>query len=418
MRRERATAAAFGDEPSRDIEAAFGALARVSTTAKPAVSVQAPKLSVAATPPKAAAPVKAPLATAAAGLKATPTRSTSVAVASPAKSGKAPAAKATVAKPTSSYPTAANQANFIDGGSAPLAAPAVKAPERTAAQVAADQRKVDAAARARLKAQTLATAERNVPALNQKRTDTYETMKAGGVFDNVRQPWEKAGIDTGQIVMGAKVIAVGASVIASGGAVAGAVGLTASGAALGSAVAADRLVAAVEKGSELGKEASRVIDDVKAAADRGDAAARTALATIESVAEARVAAAIPPGVPQTLSAAGAAAADALGNVALNVSGAGALNVGALSAQLSAAAGKAPATSKPNPYAAAAVLQRPAAPVIASGQTASGLLSSIRLERPPRWLVTPEARVVDLELAPGKATARGYLVTPGERVQKQ
>lgn len=397
MRRfHRETAAAFGDTPDRDVEAEFGALARVETSGSASgnVSVQAPTLRVVA--PPASSPKPAPA-------KPAPKPKATLSLTKPKAKVAAPARPA--AKPAA-YATAANQANFLDGGSAPIVS-TVKAPAGTVAMTQAQR---DANARALLKEKTLANAVRSVPYLNQRRTDTYEVMKAAGVFDNIRQPWERAGVDVGQIVMGAKVLAVGASVIATGGAVAGAVGLTAGGASLATAAAADRLVAAVEKGGELGKQANQVISDVKGAAAKGDKAAKDALAVIDSVASGRVAAGVKAGVEQTLTAAGRDAANAVAGIAAGLSGSGSLSTSAIAANLAAAAGGAPSS----PY----VNFRPSTPLQAvSNRPPSQLLSSFA-SGTPRWLVTPDAKVVDLKRTPSKASARGFVVTTTGKVEKQ
>lgn len=399
------TAAAFGDTPDRDVEAEFGAVSgklAAKAPAKSSVSVKAPKLAVVA-PPKPAT-------------KPAPT----VKVAVPTAAAKAKVV--TTAKPTSSVPrstvaTTAQQGNFLDAGSAPIAS-GVKAPAGTVAMTQAQR---DANARALLKQKTLANAARNAPyraevALERKwQQAEHARLMADPGPDGQRYRAQlkfiaSAGLDTGQITMGAKVIAIGAAVIASGGAAAGAVGLTTGGAALASAAAADRLVAAVEKGGELGKKAKGVIDDVKAAAVKGDAAAKQALGAIESVAKERIAAAVPSGVEQTLTAAAKGAVEAVAGVAVGLSGSGSLN---LSAALSAAAGKVPASSG---YAPALTSGR--RPATASRAPAKQLSQFDSGPSEPRWLVTPEARVIDLNRSPGKADDRGYLVTTAGKVVRQ
>lgn len=443
----RETAAAFGDEPDRDVEADFGASVAsspafaaalsavkgaqkkvaavaapvggkltVKAPAKPAsasVKVQAPKLSVVATPapPKAAPPkpsstVKAP--------------TVKVAVATPSASAKAKVV--TTAKPTSSAPakpsvaTTAQQGNFLDGGG-PIAAPAVFVPAGARVMTQAER---DANARALLEQKTLERASANAPqqraaAADRKlEAETHARLMATDPAYAAREKFiHSAGVDTAQITMGAKVIAVGAAVIASGGAVAGAVGLTTGGAALASAAAADRLVAAVEKGGELGKQASKVVSDVKAAAAKGDAAAKQALGTIDAVAKERIAAAVPKGVEQALTGAAKDAANAVAGVASSLSGSGSLNLGTLSASLSAAAGKAPSSGYSTALTAA-----PKRPVASSRAPASQLSQFDLGPQLPRWLVTPEGRVVDLNRTPSKADDRGYLVTTGGKVSKQ
>lgn len=420
----RQTAAAFGDEPDRDVEAEFGAslssaLKSVATAAKGVAStVKAPAPSK-SSGVSVSASVKAPKLAVMAPVPAPPKPAAraSVAVSQPVNAGGKAAVVArpvTATKPpsaTTTYATTANQANFLDGGGAPLSTTTVKVPAGTKVMTQAER---DANARALLKEKTLAAAVRNAPALNQRRTDTYETMKAAGVFDNIRQPWEKAGTDLDQIFMGAKVIAIGASVIATGGAVAGAVGLTAGGASLATAAAADRLVAAAEKGGELAKTAKGAIADVKAAAAKGDKVARDAAAVIDSVASGRIAAGVPAGVEQTLTAAGKDAANAVAGIAAGLSGSGSLDMSALAANLAAASGKVPA-----PSSGGFVDLRPQRQVtVVSNRPVGGVVAPLLGRGEPRWLVTPEARVVDLERTPSKATARGFLVSTTGEVSKQ
>jgi hypothetical protein len=422
----RQTAAAFGDEPDRDVEAEFGAslssaLKSVASAAKgvaSTVKAPAPSKSSKSSSVSVSASVKAPkLAVMAPPVPAPPkpAAKASVAVSQPVKAGGKAAVVArpvTAVKPpgaTTTYAAAANQANFLDGGGAPLSTTTVKVPAGTKVMTQAER---DANARALLKEKTLATAVRNAPALNQKRTDTYETMKAAGVFDNIRQPWEKAGVDWGLIPMGAKVLATGAAVIASGGAVAGALGVTAAGGSLAAAAAADRLVAAVERGGELGKQAKDVIDDVKSAAARGDKVAKDALAVVDSVASGRVAAGVKAGVEQTLTAAGRAAVDQVAGVAGALSGSGSLDLGRALATAAASGAAAPSSG-------GFVDLRPQRQVtVVSNRPVGGVVASLLGRGEPRWLVTPEARVVDLERTPSKATARGFLVSTTGEVSKQ
>lgn len=411
----RETAAAFGDEPDRDTEAQFGAspFAALVAAAKSAgvkasggASVQAPTLRVLAPPapsskPKAAASVKASVSA--------PAVRASVSVAPPKASSKAPrvAAPARPA-PASAYAANANQANFIDGGGTPIALPVVKVPAGTVTMTQAQR---DANARAVLKADSLKLA--SASAAYARTRQANDAIAMASLYDGRKESYERAGVDVGQIVMGAKVLAVGATVIATGGAVAGAIGVTAGGASLATAAAADRLVAAVEKGGELGKTATGVINDVKAAAAKGDKAAKDALAVVNAVAGGRVAAGIAAGVEQTLTAAGKDAANALAGVALGLSGSGSLSTSGVAANLAAAAGSAPASS-------GYVNLRPQNAVqVVSNRPRPTQLSQFDFgEETPRWLVTPEGRVVDLKRTPSKSTAKGFLVTAEGDVHKQ
>lgn len=398
MRRfHRETAAAFGDAPDRDVEAEFGASASVSASVSP------PTLRVLAPPSSPPKPAPAP-----AKPKATLTLTkpkASVKVAAPAR----PAVKAPA------YATAANQANFLDGGSAPIVS-TVKAPAGTVAMTQAQR---DANARALQKEKTLATAERNAPyfaarakALQEQEAEIARLLAdpgpEGQAYRARRKFISSAGVDVGQIVMGAKVLAVGASVIATGGAVAGAVGITAGGASLATAAAADRLVAAVEKGGEIGAKAKGAIDDVKAAAAKGDKAAKDALAVVNAVASGRVAAGVAAGVEQTLTAAGKDAANAVAGIAAGLSGSGSLNMSSVAANLAAAA----------PSSGGFVDLRPSNPMqVVSSRPPPAVLSSFAAGT-PRWLVTPDAKVVDLKRTPSKASARGFVVTTTGKVEKQ
>ena len=414
----RQTAAAFGDEGDRDWQAEFGGLSLSSVAQSLAsgakavaptlqlpvkssgtlvrASVQAPKLSVMA-PPVPAPPKPAVRASAAV---ATPVSAggKSAVVARPATAVKPPSS-------TTAYVTAANQANFLDGGSTPIVS-TVRAPERTAAQVEADRLAVERAARARIKDDALRLAALNAPYSRQRQEDTALAMAT--VTDGIKQPWERAGVDLGLIPMGAKVLAVGASVIATGGAAAGALGVTAAGGSLAAAAAADRLVAAVERGGEIGKQAKDVIDDVKAAAARGDAAAKDALGVVNAVTSGRLAAGVQAGVEQTLTAAGRAAVDQVAGVVGALSGSGALDLGRVAAASGAAA----------PSSGGFVDMRPQRQVTLVSNRPVGVPAGLLGRGEPRWLVTPEARVVDLERTPSKATAKGFLVTTDGEVSKQ
>lgn len=435
----RDTAEAFGDEPDRDIEADFGAPSSSSALAAAMKAVKGGASTVAtrvggklvakapAKPASASVKVQGPsLAVVASGARLVPPK--------PASTPKAPTVKVsakakvvTTAKPTSSAPakaagaSTAQQGNFLDGG-APIAAPAVKV---AAGTVTMTQAQRDANARALVAEASRKLAAQNAGyqatrAADQKLSaETHARLLATNPTYAARERYiHSAGLDTAQITMGAKVIAVGAAVIASGGAVAGAVGVTTGGAALASAAAADRLVAAVEKGGELGKKASSVISDVKAAAAKGDAIAKEAIGTIEAVAKERIEAAVPRGVEQALTGAAKDAANAVASVAASLSGSGSLNLGSLSASLSAAGGKAPSSTGYSTSAAltgggkrrvAAVSSQGPAKQLSQFDAGAGL---------PRWLVTPEGRVVDLNRSPAKADDRGYLVTTGGEVSKQ
>lgn len=436
--RETATAAAFGDEPDRDVEAQFGAspLAALVAAAKTAgvkasggASVQAPTLRVLAPPaPSSTAKPKAinagVFASGGTGSQSTPKLAAKamVSVAAPKASSKAPrvAAPARPA-PTAAYAANANQANFIDGGGTPITLPVVKVPAGTVTMTQAER---DANARALVKEKTLANASANAPYLADRARLLREQeaqiawLEAdpgpeGQAYRARRKFIASAGVDLGQIVMGAKVLAVGATVIASGGAVAGALGVTAAGGSLAAAAAADRLVAAVEKGGELGKQASQVISDVKGAAEKGDKIAKDALAVVNAVADGRVAAGVRAGVEQTLTAAGKDAANAVAGIALGLSGAGSLSTSGVAANLAAAAGRAPASS-------GFVDLRPQNQVqVVSNRPRPTQLSQFDFgDETPRWLVTPEGRIVDLKRTPSKATAKGFLVTAEGDVHKQ
>jgi hypothetical protein len=143
-----------------------------------------------------------------------------------------------------------------------------------------------------------------------------------------------ASVDLGLIPMGLKVLATGAGIAATGGALAAGLtaagGITLAGAAAAGGklvsslatpglasnpqaaikqvtVAADKLIAAAEKGGEIAAKAKEVYDATKALASSGSADAKAALNVMVSVQADRLAKAVPHGVAQTLTAKGEAA---------------------------------------------------------------------------------------------------------------
>lgn len=303
----------------------------------------------------------------------------------------------------------AQQGNFLDAGGAPLATKAVAVPAGTVVLTRVQR---DANARALLKQKTLANASRSAPYLRDRQKQENEraawhawAMANDPVYAAREKYIASAGLDTGQITMGAKVLAIGASIIASGGVAAGAVGLTAGGAALASAAAADRLVAAVEKGGELGKQAKAIVDDVKGAAAKGDAVAKQAVATLERVAKERVAAAVPTGAVRALNDAGKQA------VGLLTAATGGVESRVASNLTSAA------SSGPSSGYYAAPLAKPAK-VRSSRVAGSNALSTIELPTVrPRWLVTLAGQVADLDARPDLAGKSGFVVWSTGKVVK-
>jgi hypothetical protein len=377
---ERETAVAFGDEPSRDIEAEFGATARVDVSV-PKAAVRAPVLSAA-------------------------TKSAPVKPAPP----KPPAARKPLPLPAPAG-SAAQTGNFLEATGKPLGAPRVQAPALSAAQKAANAKALAVTAQTRVRQAAQATASSDA-AYQAKRAAEAKTDAA--VHANLlatspeyaaREKYIRtAGVDTGQITMGAKVLATGAAIIASGGAVAGAVGLTTGGAALASAAAADKLLAAVDKGGAIAAQAKGALQDVKTAAAKGNAVAKQAVATVEAVAKQRVAALVPKGVEQALTG---AARDAANQVVDKLSGAG-------GAALAAAASSAP--NVPGKPPAPVLIKRRAA--VAANKDAAAVAA--RLMAAPRalWLVSDAGKVSNVQTTPAAASGKGYLVLSSGKVVRQ
>lgn len=388
--------------------APVGAQYTTIKAAPKAVSVSAqasaPKLAVMAPP--------ATKPTAAAVKVATPAPTVTRPTAAAPAVVKAPAAvvKAPTPAPAGTAPKVATTAltgNFLEPGGAPLAAPNVQAatPRISDAQLSALKR-----AELELEQQRLAA----INAAYARDRQANDTLAMQSLYDLRKDPWEHAGLDVAQIVMGSKVLAVGASIIASGGAAAGAVGLTGAGASLATAAAADRLVAAVEKGGELGKTAKSVIDDAKAAAKKGEAAAKTAVAAIETATKERVAKAFPKGAERALSdtaklafdtVAGAVQSGLAERVLANLRSAGA-SVAAVSVS------NAGYNQVPTPT----VRREVVAPV---NQGRLDALASIDLgQARPRWLVTDLGAVTSIDRVPTAAGGRGFIVWSTGEVVRQ
>ena len=393
-RRERETAAAFGDEPSRDVEAEFGATVSASGSVAAKLGPVLPVVQK-----KTVGPVL-------------PVVQKKTVVAKPV---------AAVAKPTSAakpaVATTAQTGNFLEGGAA-LALPKVLAPSLTAAQQAAAAKALATARQSELASVAAKTSSVNAAYNAQRAADAkldaqiHATLLATDPAYAAREKAiAKAGIDTAQITMGAKVLATGAAVIASGGAAAGAVGLTTGGAALASAAAADRLVAAAEKGGAIAKTAKGVIDDAKAAAKKGSAVAKQAVATVEAVAKERADKLIPKGVEQALTGEAKAAAnravDALtGSVTAQ-----------LSANLAAAASAAPSSPSSRQYTQLAAGRRP---VVANVAATNRLNAATVIDAParPRWLVATTGKVTDIDAVPAAVSSKGFVVWTNGKVVKQ
>lgn len=307
----RQTSEAFGDAPSRDFEAEFGATvaSKISTAkvgpvltsaapkpaAKPvmapiasvALSARAPvavKVTTAAKAPTviakaattaAASAIKVAAATVAAkpaakvaapalvpaGMKAPSAvekakaeASLTKAIASSAGSSNVVRAAAVpTPKPTSSAKptgnaTTAQTGNFLDGGGAPLAMPNV--------QLSAAQRAEQDAKLLKLKASEIRAAAEKTAAANAAYARERQAADLASVKRSNEAPTHKASVDWGLIPAGAAVIAAGAAVIATGGVAAGAIAAPSAAGLAGAAIAADRALAAVEKAKLVPKGAA------------------------------------------------------------------------------------------------------------------------------------------------------------------
>jgi hypothetical protein len=284
------------------------------------------------------------------------------------------------------------------------------------------QRPTDAAI---AKAQTVSQAA--IKAENSRKAAETATRNAQYFEDNAARqkadlefnrklaagPAGKAGVDLGLIPMGIKVLATGAAVIASGGVVAGGIGLTAGGGAIAAAGAADQLIAAVERGGAIAKDAKAAIDTVKDAAKKGDAAAKAAVKVIGEVADERKLKGVAAGAVQGLSA---EAGKIVGNVKAAVSGG--LDTNAL---LKAATAAAAAGAKPDPKTTLAVsstfskAQKDG--LITVTKQPSKILDSIA-PASKLWLVTDGGKVINLEAQPSSASSRGWAVYSNGKVVHQ
>lgn len=347
------------------------------------------------------------------------------------KSTPKPAPAATAPVKASGGVNAALTGNFLEPGSAPLAMPNVKLPSFTAEQIKATEQAFANIARAREQAAddkrvTALAQVRNEQAADQKyEQEQHKRLMAdpgpeGQAYRARYAAQHSAGIDWGLIPMGAKVLATGAAIIASGGAAAGAVGLTAAGGSLAAAAAADRLVAAVEKGAEIGKQAKGVIDEAKAAYAKGDEIARTAVDTLNKVARERIEKAIPKGVEQTLSATAKKAYD---TVASSVTaGVADKVVGQVRANLRAAgAAQAAAPSSPSSGFVTALTSNTRPRPVAVANVNPGLtqmIASLDLGTPrPRWFVSDAAKVSNLYRVAAPATPGWVVWSTGELVRQ-
>lgn len=371
-----------------------------------AQQAESARLSAHAATPAGAAAIAAAAKLETSGGKSTP---------KPAPASTAPAVKVA---------STALQGNFLEPGGAPLPPPNVQAtyvPGLTSAPLTVQQREANAAAL--LKEKTLQTAAANAQYLRDRQKEEDERAKLHAHLMATDPAYaardakiHSAGLDVGQIVMGAKVLAIGASIIASGGAAAGAVGLTGAGTALASAAAADRLVAAVEKGAELGKQAKGVIDEAKAAAAKGDAAARQAVSVLNTVAKERIEKAIPKGVEQTLTASAKKAFDTVaGAVSSGLAEKVLANLRAASAAQAAAPPKPPGSG----YVTTPLTTRPPTPVVANtNQQLVQTLASIDLGTPrPRWFVSDAGVLANLyKVTP--PPSRGWVVWNTGEVVRQ
>jgi methyl-accepting chemotaxis protein I, serine sensor receptor len=263
----------------------------------------------------------------------------------------------------------------------------------------------------------------------------------------------KARIDWGLLPAGVAVLATGAALIASGGTLAGAlaapVSVGAAGgtaAAVSTAVTADKLLATIQKGGEVAKDAKAVIDNTKALAKAGNTDAQQAAKIVEDVAADRLAKGVPAGVEQQVTADAQAlfqtvptviaVKDAVTGIASTAKTAAAAVRGVVPSALpvvSAAAGQYPSSGNTGPglavpapasvipsaavVAARAVGAPTRIPAAASALPApSSAVASDSKGVNPRWLVTDAGQVFRAQGQP--VTARGYLVFDDGRVVHQ
>lgn len=282
---------------------------------------------------------------------------------------------------------------------------------KPSAAALAKAKEVSPAARAaELKAKAAATASINAKpgGYNDQRAEEHARQMA----DNNRiaqGPAGKAGVDLGLIPMGIKVLATGAAVIATGGALAGGIGLAAGGGTLAAAGAADQLVAAVERGGAIAKDAKAAINTVKDAAKKGDAAAKAAVKVIAEVTDERKLKGIASGVVQDLTAQGKAAVNGV---------AGSL-LGGLDVNKVIAAANAPGAAKPTATldVSSTFSKAQKDGKITVTKRPNALIDAIV---PPSklWLVTDGGKVINLEAQPSSASSRGWAVYSNGKVVHQ
>jgi hypothetical protein len=440
---DRQTASAFGD--TREFFGASIASISASAKARPTASANLKITGKAAVAPPVVKPTAKPGdARAAAALKAAAAapKKPSVLSTTPAKPGLSIAGALNASVKKATVQVAAPKAAAPKVAAPAVKAPAVKAAPKpvqapkplSAAELAqadadfaanmgktstakpsaaalAKAKEVSPAARAaELKAKAAATASINARpgGYNDQRAAEHARQMA----DNNRiaqGPAGKAGVDWGLIPMGVKVLATGAAVIATGGALAGGIGLAAGGGTLAAAGAADQLMAAVERGGAIAKDAKAAINTVKDAAKKGDAVAKAAVKVIAEVTDERKLKGVAAGVVQDLTAQGKAAVNGVAGSLL-----GGLNVNAvIAAANKPGAAKPVATldvsstfSKAQKDGKITITKRP-----------NALLDAIA---PPSklWLVTDGGKVINLEAQPSSASSRGWAVFSNGKVVHQ
>jgi len=264
---------------------------------------------------------------------------------------------------------------------------------------------------------TLTDAERaaNAEAIRQAANRTANINAAPGGYSDQRTdaharavalnnliaegPAGKAGTDLDQFIMGGKVLAAGAAIIASGGTAAGGLGLTAGAGSLAAAASADRLLSAIETGGAIGKQATAVLNEAKAAAAKGDAIAKTALDVVADVSADRIAAKVPAGVKQVLSV---NAKDALATVA---------SMPAVTTALAAA------NASSGGYMTTPLTTKPHATAPVVNQATKQILATVQVPR-ALWLVSNAGGITSLTQTPNAAWSGGFVVFSSGLVMRQ
>lgn len=322
----------------------------------------------------------------------------------------------------------ARAADFLSGGTALTPITARAASSLTSAQIARDAQAARAeqvAAAGRATANLLQSGGFNAQAADEA---TYSAQLNAQLRAN--PVTGKARIDWGLIPAGAAILTTGAALLASGGALAGALAAPLSAgaaggtaAAVGTAAAADKLLATVQQGGQVAKDAAAVIDNTKKLAAAGHTDAKTALGIVESVASDRLVKGVPPGVTQPLSDAAKLVAETV-PVAVAVKGDVSDLAKAIGAPRPVSKGSAPASSPvPTPAldatlrAAAAGRAPTAAPATLARIPAPAVAYPALSSNRPRWVVTDAGLVFLASTQPDSARGR-YLVFDDGRVIHQ